>query len=150
MVKPICFQNILLADDGSEHARAAIQLLLKLPLSPQTHITVLRVFGSQQATEAFSLEAALKETCTLFRDKGFQADPELELGFPTEKIIEYTDQHHPDLIVLGAKGLRATLGILLGGVAQQVIEYASWPRAGGTRPAKETAAHPACRGWVTQ
>jgi nucleotide-binding universal stress UspA family protein len=127
MVKPICFQNILLADDGSEHARAAIQLLLKLPLSPQTHIAVLRVFGSQQATEVFSLEAALKETCTLFRDKGFQADPELVLGSPAEKIIEYADQHHPDLIVLGAKGLRATLGILLGGVAQQVIEYASCP-----------------------
>ena len=31
------------------------------------------------------------------------------------------------MIVLGAKGLRATLGILLGGVAQQVVEYARWP-----------------------
>jgi nucleotide-binding universal stress UspA family protein len=127
MVKRICLQNILLADDGSDHARAAIQLLLKLPLSPKTHITVLRVFGSQQATEAFSLEAAVKESCTLLRDKGFQADSELLLGYPAEKIIEYADQHHPDLIVLGAKGLRATLGILLGGVAQQVIEYASCP-----------------------
>ncbi len=127
MVKPTCFQNILLADDGSEHARAAIQLLLKLPLSPETHITVLRVFGSQQATEAFPLETALNETCTLLRDKGFQANPELLLGYPAEKIIEYTDQHHPDLVVLGARGLRATLGILLGGVAQQVIEYASCP-----------------------
>jgi nucleotide-binding universal stress UspA family protein len=29
--------------------------------------------------------------------------------------------------VLGAKGLRATLGILLGGVAQQVVEYAHCP-----------------------
>lgn len=127
MVKSLCFQNILLADDGSDHARAAIQLLLKLPLSPETHITVLRVFGSQQATEVFPLEAAVKETCTLLRDKGFQADSALLLGYPAEKIIEYADQHHPDLIVLGAKGLRATLGILLGGVAQQVIEYGPCP-----------------------
>jgi nucleotide-binding universal stress UspA family protein len=127
MVKSLCFQKILLADDGSDHARAAIRLLLNLPLSPETHITVLRVFGSQQATEVFPLEAAVKETCSLLRDKGFQADPELLLGYPAEKIIEYADQHHPDLIVLGAKGLRATLGILLGGVAQQVIEYASCP-----------------------
>ncbi len=127
MVKLICLENILLADDGSDHARAAIQLLLKLPLSPKTHITVLRVFGSQQATEAFSLEAAVKESCALLRDKGFQADPELLLGTPAEKIIAYADQQHPNLIVLGAKGLRATLGILLGGVAQQVIEYASCP-----------------------
>ena len=127
MVKPTCFKNILLADDGSDHARAAIQLLLKLPLSPETHITVLRVFGSQQATDAFSLEAAVEESRKILRDKGFQADPELLLGHPAEKIIEYADQHHPDLIVLGAKGLRATFGILLGGVAQQVIEYASCP-----------------------
>ena len=127
MVKSLCLQNILLADDGSDHAHAAIQLLLKLPFSPETHITVLRVFGSQQATEAFQLEAALEETCSVFRAKGFQADPELLLGYPAEKIIEYADHHYPDLIVLGAKGLRATLGILLGGVAQQVIEYASCP-----------------------
>lgn len=127
MVKSLCFQNILLADDSSDHAHAAIQLLLKLPLYPETHITVLRVFGSQQSTEVFPLEAAVKETCSLLRDKGFQADPELQLGYPAEKIIEYADQHHPDLIVLGAKGLRATLGILLGGVAQQVIEYAPCP-----------------------
>lgn len=127
MVKSLCLQNILLADDGSDHARAAIQLLLKLHLSPETHITVLRVFGSQQATEVFPLEADVKETCILLRAKGFQADPEVLLGHPAEKIIEYADQHYPDLIVLGAKGLRATLGILLGGVAQQVIEYASCP-----------------------
>jgi nucleotide-binding universal stress UspA family protein len=127
MVKSLCLQNILLADDGSDHARAAIQLLLKLPLSPETHITVLRVFGSQQAAETFQLETALKETCIVLREKGFQAEPELLLGNPAEKIIEYADQHYPDLIVLGAKGLRATLGILLGGVAQQVIEYASCP-----------------------
>jgi nucleotide-binding universal stress UspA family protein len=127
MVKPTCFKNILLADDGSDHAHAAVQLLIKLPLSPETHITVLRVFGSQQATEVFPLEAAVKETCTQLQDKGFHADPELLLGSPAEKIIEYADQHHPDLIVLGAKGLRATLGILLGGVAQQVIEYAPCP-----------------------
>ena len=127
MVKPTCFQNILLADDGSEHARAAIQLLLKLPLSLETQITVLRVFGSQQSTEVFAIETAINETCTMLQKKGFRAKPELLLGSPAEKIIEYTDQHHPDLVVLGAKGLRATLGILLGGVAQQVIEYASCP-----------------------
>ena len=49
------------------------------------------------------------------------------LGYPAEKLIEYAEQHRPDLIVVGAQGLRATLGILLGGVAQQVVEYACCP-----------------------
>ncbi len=127
MITPTCLRKILLADDGSEHARAAIQLLQKLPLAADTHVTVLRVFGSQQSTELFALEAAVKATCDLLVRQGLQADLELILGHPAEKIIEYADEHHPDLIVLGAKGLRATLGILLGGVAQQVVEYASCP-----------------------
>jgi nucleotide-binding universal stress UspA family protein len=49
------------------------------------------------------------------------------LGYPAEKIIETAKQMKPDLILIGAKGLRATLGILLGGVAQQVVEYACCP-----------------------
>jgi universal stress protein E len=127
MVKPTCFQHILLADDGSEHAHAAIQLIQELPLPSNTHITVLRAFSTQQSNDALAYEEAVKETCTLLQNKGLQADPELLHGHPAEKIIEYADQHHTDLIVLGAKGLRATLGILLGGVVQQVIEYASCP-----------------------
>ncbi len=137
MVTPTCLRSILLADDGSEHASAAIQLLQKLPLTKDTHITVLRVFGSQQATEAFTLEASVKASCDLLVRQGLQADAELVLGNPAEKIIEYADEHHPDLIVLGAKGLRATLGILLGGVAQQVVEYASCPVLVVRAPAKK-------------
>jgi nucleotide-binding universal stress UspA family protein len=58
---------------------------------------------------------------------GIQADSNLVLGSPAEKIVETAGRMKPDLIVMGAKGLRATLGILLGGVAQQVVEYASSP-----------------------
>jgi len=119
--------KVLLADDGSEHARAAIELLGDLPLTPKCQITALRVFTPLQAAEHAKLEAALEQTCDLLRNKGLRAAPELLLGYPAEKIVEYADEHHPDLIVLGAKGLRATLGILLGGVAQQVVEYVCCP-----------------------
>jgi nucleotide-binding universal stress UspA family protein len=127
MEKNTCFQKILLADDGSEHARAAVNLLLTLPLSPETHVTILRIFGSQQASDLAVLETDVNAACDLLRARHINADPELLLGSPAEKIIEYSEQHHPDLIMMGAKGLRATLGILLGGVAQQVIEYAACP-----------------------
>jgi nucleotide-binding universal stress UspA family protein len=42
-------------------------------------------------------------------------------------LIEYGREHRPDLMVIGARGLYATLKILLGGIAHQVIENASWP-----------------------
>jgi len=119
--------SILLADDGSEHARAAVSLLADLNLPRQSLIHVLRVFSPLQAAEHVNIEAAVEKTCKLLSEKGLRSESELLLGYPAEKIIEYSDQNHPDLIVIGAKGLRATLGILLGGVAQQVVEYACCP-----------------------
>jgi len=119
--------DILLADDGSEHARAAVALLGDLPLPSECLITVFRVFASTQAAEVTVLEDAVAQTCALLMNKGLQAKSELLLGSPAEKIVEYAEEHKPDLIVVGAKGLRATLGILLGGVAQQVAEYACCP-----------------------
>ena len=119
--------RILLADDGSQHAHAAAILVSNLPLPPDCRVTVLRVFGSQQASDLGVLEKALEQTCAILKEKGLQVDSELLLGSPAQMITEYAQTHKIDLIVVGAKGLRATLGILLGGVAQQVVEYSSCP-----------------------
>ncbi len=119
--------GVLLADDGSEHARAAVKFLCDLPLAKDTPIQVLRAFHSTQATESYLLEAQLQETCEPLRAAGYRPEPDLVLGSPAELIIEQASARGPRLIVLGAKGLRATLGILLGGVAQQVVEYACCP-----------------------
>ena len=61
------------------------------------------------------------------RERGVQAHSELLAGHPSEIIHQMADEQHPHLIVLGAKGRRATAGIQLGGVAQQVVEYSNSP-----------------------
>jgi nucleotide-binding universal stress UspA family protein len=119
--------KILLADDGSQHAQAAVQLLLELPLPPKSRVHVLRVFPPGLTYAVGQMERSLKHTEEQLLEGGIQADSELLLGYPAQKIVEIAKQTKPDLIVLGAKGLRATLGILLGGVAQQVVEYAASP-----------------------
>ncbi|MFH2039922.1 MAG: universal stress protein [Chloroflexota bacterium] len=119
--------SILLADDGSEHARVAVSLLVDLKLPRNSHISIIRVISPLQAAEFGITEAAFDSTCKLFSDIGLIAEPKTLLGYPAERIIEYADQNNPDLIVIGAKGLRSTLGILLGGVTQQVVEYAGCP-----------------------
>ncbi len=119
--------NILLADDGSVHAQAAVSFLGDLPLPAGSGITVLRVFPSTQASDLGLLEQAMHQTILRLEKQGLQVNQELLLGSPAEKIVEYAENHSPDLIIVGAKGLRATLGILLGGVAQQVVEYALSP-----------------------
>lgn len=119
--------NILFADDGSQHSLAAIGLLGDLPLPAESCVTVLAVLNPREASNHHVLENALKQTKSHLEERGINAQTELLLGYPAEVISEFADQNRPDLIILGAKGLRATLGILLGGVAQQVIEYANWP-----------------------
>ena len=119
--------KILLGDDRSEHARAAVALLEDLPFAPGTVITVYRTFSPSQSKDVITMEEALNETCNRLRKKGLHARPELELGFPTEKFLKYAEEQLPDLIIIGAKGLRSTKDILVGGVAQQVVEYAPCP-----------------------
>jgi nucleotide-binding universal stress UspA family protein len=124
--------SVLLAFDGSEHSHAAISLLCELCTategpSPAATISILAVFTPLQAGDQGPLRDALEWAHSYLEGKCFRVSSELVLGYPAEKIIEYAEKVEPDLILLGAKGLRATLGILLGGVAQQVVEYAHCP-----------------------
>jgi nucleotide-binding universal stress UspA family protein len=120
--------NILLATDGSDHAMAAARLVNDLALPPSSSITIFAVLVPREASNYSLLDAALKQTKASFQNKkGVSVTIEMQTGYPAEKISEFAEEHKPNLIVLGAKGLRHTLGILVGGVAQQVVEYAQTP-----------------------
>jgi nucleotide-binding universal stress UspA family protein len=119
--------NIILAVDGSEHSEAAARLLHDLPLQQEGSIVVLAVLVPRDASNHAGLEQALEDTKLLLRDVKPKVKTELLTGYPAEQISEFAAEHVPDLIVLGAKGRRATLGILLGGVVQQIVEYAEDP-----------------------
>jgi nucleotide-binding universal stress UspA family protein len=71
--------------------------------------------------------AALEDVKMYLQAKGIQVFTGLLHGHPAAALIDFANEHRPDLMVVGARGLRATLGILLGGVAQQMVEHARWP-----------------------
>ncbi|MGW8226061.1 MAG: universal stress protein [Anaerolineales bacterium] len=119
--------NLILAVDGSEHSTAAARLVRELPLSRDSSITVLAVLVPRDASNHASLEQALAEAKEILGEDNPSVRTELLTGYPAEQISEYAAKLVPDLIVLGAKGRRATLGILLGGVVQQIVEYADDP-----------------------
>jgi nucleotide-binding universal stress UspA family protein len=119
--------NIILAVDGSEHSIAAAKLVRDLPLPVGSSIMVLGVLIPRNASDHARLQQALDDAKDLLGDTGSQVNAELLTGYPAEQISEYAERNVPDLIVLGAKGRRATLGILLGGVVQQIVEYSEEP-----------------------
>lgn len=120
-------RNILLADDGSADARAAVDLLASLPHVSESRITVIRVFSALQTAEHQAIEDGLMRTKRLLMSRHLRVKAELLMGYPADKIIEYAEDIQPDLIVMGAKGQRATLGIPLGGVAMHIVEDGRWP-----------------------
>jgi nucleotide-binding universal stress UspA family protein len=120
-------RQIILAIDGSEHATAAVNLVQNLPIPKECKITVLTVLIPRNAQYHATLSNLLEQTRIQFELRERAVETVLLTGYPGEQIIKYAAVHKPDLIVLGAKGLRGTIRIFLGGVAQQVVEYAPCP-----------------------
>ena len=128
MITPkLCTTNILLADDGSAHSKAAVELICDLQLEDNSRIKALRVFTPSDTANVWMLEKALHTTEKALCEGGKIVESELILGHPAEMILKTAEKDQADMIVIGAKGLRATLGILLGGVVQQVAEHAERP-----------------------
>ena len=128
MSNPIPTRNLLLAVDGSEHANAAAQFVRELPLPENCQINIISVLIPRNAQYHVVLEEVLIRTRDQLQVKiPNQIHTHLLTGYPAEQIVAFAERHKPDLAVLGARGLRSTLGILLGGVAQQVVEYAQCP-----------------------
>ena len=119
--------HILLAVDGSAHAEAATLLVRDLALSQVSSISVLSVFPPRNASYYQGYERNVSQAVEKLADLPVELNSDVIAGNPAEVLTQYASEHKKDLIVMGARGLRNTLGILLGGVAQQVVEYADRP-----------------------
>lgn len=120
-------QKVLLAGDGSEYSEAAVSFLSSLPLSFESTVICLSVIAPLRPHQRPVLEAALEKASSKLRETVHNVNVELRQGYPAAEVIDYADQNQIDLIVVGAKGLRNTMNIPLGGVAQQVVEFARCP-----------------------
>jgi len=119
--------NILLAADGSEHAIAAAELLASLPLPDSSMVTGVYVLIPRHTQLATTFQNILNPIVNKLQDSCASIETKILSGYPSEVLTKYAENEHCDLTVLGAQGLRGTFSILLGGVAQQVVEYSCCP-----------------------
>lgn len=119
--------SVQLAVDGSDNSVDAALLVRSLPLPPGSRVAVVGVLTSGQSPYETTLNAGTEKIQQIISEGGIEASSCLVHGHTAKALIEFADEHHPDLIVVGATGLHTTLKILLGGIAQQVVEYARWP-----------------------
>jgi nucleotide-binding universal stress UspA family protein len=138
---------ILIAYDGSEDAKAAIQHAGKLmPGSPATVLTIWEPFDTMLARtpevlrplarvreaeeidreEVAAAEASMNEGVKLADAAGLDATPLTARlnGSTADTIIEQADQLDVDAIVVGSRGLTG-MALLLGSVSLAVVQRAN-------------------------
>lgn len=118
--------NVLMAYDGSAHAQAALALTQDL-FGERCRLTAMTVLPTQAFASHESLQSSLDSVKQELERQGIAVEAILKTGSPAASLIAHAEESGADLIVMGAQGLRSTLGILLGGVTQQVVEYANVP-----------------------
>ena len=136
--------KILLATDGSDTARAAVDFLLKFPFPTGTQVTVMTVIRevlhsdevqelSAEHRKAFEeargeadvdAQRMLDTEVERLRQAGHVASSQICSGHPAEEIVRLATELRSDIIAVGSHGLSGAKRFLLGSVTDRVFEYA--------------------------
>jgi nucleotide-binding universal stress UspA family protein len=132
-------EKILVATDGSENGRHALDEALELAASNGAVVTILYVRHTPlpvlgdpfyQRTLSAELRRA-NETVTIAagvaHSMGVDAEIEVLEGNPAGRILELARLRDVDLIVVGSRGLGPIAGTLLGSVSREVVQRADRP-----------------------
>lgn len=141
------FAKILIASDGSEHAKCAAKYAATIAKRFGSQISIVTVFnptdvtapfigvpGASLATAtdpgsfAFELQQGIeRETGQVLDAAGLTYTCRRELGHPVERIVAAAHSENADLIVMGCRGLSQWKSYLLGSVSDGVLHLAHCP-----------------------
>ncbi len=137
------FSRILVPVDGSKFSLQAIRLAARLARECDAGLLLLHVLDTTvvEQLQRFSdkshneLRADMEKSARGFledmsrevREQHITAEVVLREGIPHEVILTEADRWNADLIVMGKLGKRGVSRILLGSVAERVIEFTRLP-----------------------
>ncbi|MDE3034840.1 MAG: universal stress protein [Nitrospirota bacterium] len=133
--------RILLALDGSDESTKAVQFLARAPFKGPMRVTAVLVWPGHHAgllgpakglrdmrsaakTARAQGEALLRSTVAPLSGKPYEVETEWLQGDPAFSLIEAAARHQAQMIVLGARGMKAVKRFLLGSVSQKVLVHA--------------------------
>jgi nucleotide-binding universal stress UspA family protein len=134
-------RKILIPTDGSEYSMHAAEYAIGIAKMLDAQITVLYVVDEivlDQISKVAAHETIARDLeedgqrfinyiVGLADKEGVQSTPLVVKGTPFEQIVHLAKGLNIDLIVMGTCGRRCAERILIGSVAERVIEYAYCP-----------------------
>lgn len=131
------FRSILIADDMMEVSQPALDEAVHLAKLSHAKLTIVSAipvvspsFGVPVPMgESFTalMEAAEKRLDALKAKLEKEGIPEVETalleGDPVDGVVGYVQKEHPDLVVLGSRGLSAAGRFLLGSVSDGILHH---------------------------
>lgn len=128
------FKRILLAYDGSVHAKRAYDIAVDLALKLEAKLEIVQIEATQpgasgggalQADMAKCAALALAPLWSQARSRGVkEVSGDVLHGEPAHEIASYAKRNDCDLIVMGRRGRGRLEGLLLGSVSSHLAGHA--------------------------
>lgn len=135
------YRKILIATDGSEYTKKAVDYGIDLASNAGEKIHVIYVVDTR-AYSSIPLSSPMEFAYSLLRNEGdmaikyvagraevagLEVEGIIAEGHPAEEIIKYAEKNSIDLIVMGTLGKSGLERFLLGSVADKVIRNSRIP-----------------------
>ena len=130
------FTRILVATDGSEKNRAAVDEAMRIGRACRSPVHAVYVVDTR-ALESGPADMMIGDAWDVLQHEGVEAlarvkagargvllETKLLEGNPANEIVKYAAEKGIDLIVIGTQGKRGMARLLLGSVAENVIRAA--------------------------
>jgi nucleotide-binding universal stress UspA family protein len=131
------FERITVAVDGSTRSEKTASMALDLATRYGSAVTVIHVreYERYEGSDVdmgppVPADQLVDDVVATFRDAGVETDGQVRRvasGSTAEQIVEVAERSKADLIVIGSRGMTEWKSLLLGGVANKVVQHASCP-----------------------
>lgn len=138
------FNKILLATDGHENSKNAMEYALEMSKKLNSELIILHTyylpdyFNAHESSHYTYLrelkeqmfesgEKLLSELKSKFDSEGIKVETVLEKSLPGPAIVQKAESENCDLIIIGTRGLSTVTSLLISSVSNYVIHHTKCP-----------------------
>lgn len=133
------YQKVLLAADGSDHARRASGHAVKLLKNvPDGHLDVIYIIDKDQSKSdvlhygnkeiiQMKRREQLEDLESDLKEAGISYEVHIEHGEPGPTIVSFANSGAYDCLVIGSRGLNQLQTMVLGSVSHKVVKRVQCP-----------------------